>query len=83
MKVARVTFRENRAFKRIESSDIFYVIAKEGYVEKAVSLEIAYAFSKRKEVISSEVIEDFSLRALGSRVMSPEKLIKYVKGRNP
>ena len=66
-----------RAFKRIESSNILYVVARKGYVGKTVSLEIAFAFSKRKEVISSEVIEDFSVRALVSKVMRPEKLIKY------
>ena len=69
-----------RALHRIEISDIVYVMARKGYVGKTVALEIAYAFSKKREIISSEPIEDFSVRALVSKVMGHGELIKYAKG---
>ena len=69
-----------RAFQRMDSSDIVYIVAREGYIGKTVALEIAYAFARGKEVVSSETIEDFSARALISRVMGPEELVGYAKG---
>ncbi len=68
-----------RAFKRIEKSDVLYVVADVGHVGKTVAMEVAYAFSKKKEIISSERIEDFSVRALVSKVMSQKELIKFAK----
>jgi hypothetical protein len=67
------------AFGRIESSDILYIFSGGGYIGKTVALEIAYAYAKAKEIISTEEIEDFSARALVSKTLSPEKLIEYIK----
>jgi 2-phosphoglycerate kinase len=68
-----------RAFRNIDKSNIVYVISSKGYVGRTVALEIAYAFSKNKEIISSEIIEDFSARALVSRIMNQKELIRYAK----
>ena len=68
-----------RAFERISKSDIVYIVANKGYIGKTVALEIAYAYAKGKEIISSEAIEDFSARALVSKVMTKEVLINYAK----
>lgn len=65
------------AFERIDKSDIVYVLCEDGYVGRTVCMEIAYAYSKNKELISSHEIEELSARALISKVMSPEELVKY------
>ncbi len=67
------------AFERIDKSDVTYVFCKDGYVGKTVAMEIAYAYSKGKEVISSNEIEELSAQALVSKVLSPEELEKYCK----
>jgi hypothetical protein len=66
-----------RAFRRIDKSDAVYVIANGGYIGKTVALEIAYAFAKKKLVVSSETIEDFSARSLVSKVMAAGKFIEH------
>ena len=68
-----------RAFESIGKSDVVYVVAKGGYIGKTVAMEIAYAFAKGKEIISSEVIEEFSARALVSKVVPPEKLAIHLR----
>jgi hypothetical protein len=55
------------------------VIASNGYVGLTTAMEIAYAHSKGKEVISSEQIEDLAVRSLVSGVMKPEELVDYIK----
>ncbi|MFH1064472.1 MAG: hypothetical protein V1729_05305 [Candidatus Woesearchaeota archaeon] len=67
------------AFERIDQSDVTYVFCKDGYVGRTVAMEIAYAHSKGKEVISSNEIEELSAQALVSKVLSPEELEKYCK----
>ena len=68
-----------RAFESIDNSDVIYIFSKDGYIGKTVALEIAYSFAKRKKVISSSEVEDFSARSLISKVMKPEDFIKYAK----
>lgn len=68
-----------RAFQRIDDSDILYIMANAGYTGKTVTLEVAYAFARNKEIISSEIIEDFSTRALVHKVMKPKILVEYIK----
>jgi len=67
------------AFELIDKSYILYIIANDGYIGKTVALEIAYAFAKGKEIISSEELEDFSVRALVSKIMKLKEMIKYAK----
>lgn len=67
------------AFRKIDESDIVYIYSKDGYVGKTVAMEIAYAYAKKKELISSHRIDEYSAQALISRIMAPEKLIKYCK----
>jgi hypothetical protein len=62
------------AFRRIDDSDCVYVYAKSGYVGKAVSMEIAYAYARKKPVVSSEEITELSARALVSKVVPPSRL---------
>ena len=58
---------------------MLYVVANNGYTGKTVALEIAYAFAKGKEIISSEELEDFSTKSLISKVIKPEELVEFTK----
>jgi len=67
------------AFNRIDSSDIVYIYAKDGYIGKTVALEIGYSYAKKKEIISLSKIEEFSAQALIDKVMDENGLVKYCK----
>ena len=68
-----------RAFKEMDESEVVYIFCNKGYVGKTVAMEIAYAYAKEKEVISSEEIEEFSARGLVSQVLSSDELVDYCK----
>jgi hypothetical protein len=65
-----------RAFERIDASDILYVFSKGGYVGRTVAMEVAYAYSKGKEIVSSCEISELSVRALVSKVVSVEDFVQ-------
>ena len=67
------------AFQKIDEFDICYIYSQDGYVGKTVAMEIAYAYAKGKELISSHKIEEFSAQALISKIMNSEELIKHCK----
>ena len=69
-----------RAFKEIDKSDVLFVFSEDGYIGKTVAMEIGYAYSKGKEIISSSKIDDFSAQGLVSKVMGTKKLLDFVKG---
>ncbi|MBI1973817.1 hypothetical protein HYS54_03305 [Candidatus Micrarchaeota archaeon] len=68
-----------RAFGRIDASDALYVVARHGYVGRAVSLEIGYAYAHGKPVIASELLRDLAVRALVSGVSAPTGLARYIR----
>ena len=65
------------AFKNIMESNVCYVYSKDGYIGKTVAMEIAYAYARKKEIISSHKIDELSAQALVSKIIKPEKLAKY------
>lgn len=67
------------AFQKIDKFDIAYIYSKNGYIGKTVAMEIAYAYAKNKELISSHKIDEFSAQALVFKIMSFEELIEYCK----
>ncbi len=67
------------AFKKIDDFDILYVYSDNGYIGKTVAMEIAYAYARNKEIISSQELEEFSAQALISKIMNSDELIKYCK----
>ncbi len=67
------------AFQKIDEFDICYVYSKYGYIGKTVAMEIAYAYVRKKELISLDKIEELSAQALIFKVMNPEELIKHCK----
>jgi hypothetical protein len=75
----RVRADNERLFQRIDDSDIVFVIAKDGYVGYTVAVELGYAYSKKKLIISSEEIKELSVRSLVGKVMSLEDFVEYLK----
>ena len=67
------------AFEKIADSEVVYILTNDGYVGKTVAMEIAYAYAKKKEIISSDEIEELSARALIDKIMKPEELVEYAK----
>lgn len=65
-------------FEKIDKTNGIYVVAKDGYVGPSVTLEIAYAYAKGKEIISSETIKEFAVKSLISKEMSHEEFINYI-----
>jgi hypothetical protein len=65
-------------FPEIEEIDTLYVYAEDGYVGYSVTIEITYAFAHRKEIITSEPVKEFAVRALVNHVMTPDKFIAYI-----
>jgi len=65
------------AFRKIDESDVCYVFSTDGYIGRTVSVEIAYAHAKEKELISSEKLGIISTSVPISKVMNSEELIKY------
>lgn len=63
------------AFEMIENADAMYVVAPDGYVGKAVAMEMAFAYAKGKQIISSEEIVELSARALVSEIRSLKQLL--------
>jgi hypothetical protein len=68
-----------RLFQRIDESDIVFVIVKDGYVGYTVAVELGYAYSKKKQIISSEEIGELSVRNLVGKVMSLGEFVEYLK----
>ena len=67
------------AFNEIDSSDICYVYAKDGYIGKTVAMEIAYAYAHKKKIISSDVLTELSAQALVFDIVKPSELISYCR----
>ena len=66
-----------RHFPELDECDAIYVYAKDGYVGYSVTIEVAYAYAKGKEVYSSEPIKELAVQAMVSRVMTPAEFVEY------
>lgn len=66
-----------RHFPELDQIDVLYVYAKDGYVGYSVTIEMAYAYAKGKEIISSEQINEIAVRAMVSKIMNKEEFIEY------
>ena len=66
-----------RHFPEIDQVEVMYLYTPEGYVGISVTLEAAYAYTKGAEVISSEPVQEMAIRAIVTRVMTPEEFIAY------
>lgn len=66
-------------FPELDQIDTLYVYAENGYVGYSSTIEIAYSYAKGKKIISSEPITELAVRALVSRVMTPEEFVNYAR----
>lgn len=55
----------------IDACDVLYALAPGGYVGTSVVIEMAYAFARRKRVVTSEPVGEYAARALVSEVAAP------------
>ena len=58
-----------RAFEGIDHADVLYILAKNGYVGKTVAMEAAYAHARGVRIVSSEPVEELSVRGLVDEVV--------------
>ena len=69
---SRVTLQH---FPEIDESDIFYALLPGGYIGCSVTIELAYAYAKGKEIVVSEAPSEFAVRALVTAISSPDQFI--------
>ncbi len=62
--------------RKIDDSDIVYVVNPEGYVGKSVSVDIGYAYAKNKKMYVMHPIDDPPVANLISGVMTLDELIE-------
>ncbi len=64
--------------KRMDKSDVIYIFSQNGYVGNGVSLEIGYAHSKNRKLISSAPIKDLPISCFIDEVVKPEDFVTYL-----
>ncbi len=69
---SRVTLQH---FPEIDDCDVFYALLPDGYIGCSVTIELAYAYAKGKEIVVSEAPAEFAVRALVTEVSGPDKFI--------
>jgi len=65
-----------RYFRKIDESDIVYVVDKGGYVGKSTLLDMGYACARNKVIYALEPIDDLAVMSLIKAVISSERLIQ-------
>ena len=73
---SRVTLQH---FPEIDDSDIFYALLPDGYIGCSVTIELAYAYARGKEIVVSEAPAEFAVRALVTEVSTPDQFITRFK----
>jgi hypothetical protein len=69
---SRVTLQH---FPEIDNSDIFYALLPEGYIGCSVTIELAYAYARGKEIVVSEAPTEFAVQALVTEISTPDQFI--------
>ena len=69
---SRVTLQH---FPEIDDCDVFYALLPDGYIGCSVTIELAYAYAKGKEIVVSEAPTEFAVRALVTKINSPDHFI--------
>ena len=69
--------------RKIDDSDIVYIVNPEGYVGKSVSIDIGYAYAKKKRIYAMCPINDPPVASLISEVMTPDVLIELLRADLP
>jgi len=69
---SRVTLQH---FPEIDDCDVFYALLPDGYIGCSVTIELAYAYAKGKEIVVSEAPTEFAVRALVTEISNPDQFI--------
>jgi len=69
---SRVTLQH---LPEIDDCDLFYALLPDGYIGCSVTIELAYAYAKGKEIVVSEAPTEFAVRALVTKISSPDHFI--------
>ena len=66
---------KNYFLMTIDDCDVFYALLPDGYIGCSVTIELAYAYAKSKEIVASEAPAEFAVRALVTEISGPDKFI--------
>ncbi|MBI2617691.1 hypothetical protein HYW55_06160 [Candidatus Gottesmanbacteria bacterium] len=64
--------------ENIRKSDAVYIFNKGSYLGPAVTVEIGYSLALKKPIFSKSKIRDITITNFISKVVSPQKLRKYL-----
>ena len=65
--------------EKIDNADVVYIVNPEGYVGKSVSIDIGYAYAKKKPIFVLHSVEDPPIMNLINAVLSPKALVEFLK----
>jgi hypothetical protein len=69
--------------RKIDDSDVVYIVNPGGYVGKSVSVDIGYAYAKNKRVYAMCPIVDPPVANLIDGVMTPDTLVDLFRANSP
>ena len=69
--------------KKVDGVDVVYVVNPQGYIGKSVSVDIGYAYAKKKSIYVMHAVDDPPIMNLISDVLSPKALIDFLKKNIP
>jgi nucleoside 2-deoxyribosyltransferase len=69
--------------KKIDDADVVYIVNPEGYVGKSVSVDIGYAYAKKKSVYVMDQVNDPPVMDLINGVLSLSELVDFLKKGSP
>lgn len=69
--------------RKIDDSDMVYIVNPEGYVGRSVSVDIGYAYAKNKPIYAMCPVTDPPVAGLISEIVTPDALIDLIKSDQP
>ena len=67
---------------KIDEADIVYVVDPNGYVGKSVSVDIGYAYARKKSIYVMTQIDDPPVMKLVKGALSFQEVLTLLKGRD-
>jgi hypothetical protein len=64
--------------KKIDDSDVVYVLNPEGYIGRSVSVDIGYAYARNKPIYAMHSIDDPPVMRMIKSILSFEELIDFL-----
>ena len=64
--------------QKVDPADMVYVVNPGGYIGASVTLEIGYAYAKKKPLFAMEPIAEYTVLGLIDRVLSPVELVQEI-----